>query len=146
MRALMPLYVVVFVGFLGYSVMIAVFTPMMLRNDGGMLPASSSFAQRSLLLGLLLAVYPLRQFLGSPVLGTLSDRYGRRPILLASLAATTALYAAIAAALAIQSLPCLLRATLVSRGPAAAVVLEGLSPPGCGARPDPATPPGLEAR
>lgn len=104
----MPLYVVVFVGFLGYSLMIAVFTPMMLRNDGGMLPASSSFAQRSLLLGLLLALYPLGQFIGSPMLGTLSDRYGRRPILLASLAATTALYAAIATALAIQSLPLLM--------------------------------------
>jgi hypothetical protein len=35
-RKLLPLYLVVFVGFLGYSLMIAVFTPMILRNDNGM--------------------------------------------------------------------------------------------------------------
>jgi DHA1 family tetracycline resistance protein-like MFS transporter len=104
----MPLYMVVFVGFLGYSLMIAAFTPMILRDDNGMLPVSSSLSQRSLVLGALLALYPLGQFLGSPVLGALSDRYGRRPILIASLCATTALYAAIAGALTSQSLPLLM--------------------------------------
>lgn len=74
---LLPVYLVVFVGFLGYSLMIAVFTPMLLRNDNGMLPASSSTAQRSVVLGVLLALYPLGQFIGSPILGALSDRYGR---------------------------------------------------------------------
>src|SRR5215211_6371206 len=68
-RKLLPLYFVVFVGFLGYSLMIAVFTPMILRNDNGMLAASSGLSQRSLVLGVLLALYPLGQFLGSPVLG-----------------------------------------------------------------------------
>lgn len=35
--------------------------------------------------GLILTVYALAQFLFTPVLGSLSDRYGRRPIILASL-------------------------------------------------------------
>jgi multidrug resistance protein len=35
--------------------------------------------------GLLLTVYALAQFIFTPVLGTLSDRYGRRPVILASL-------------------------------------------------------------
>jgi MFS family permease len=107
-RRVLPLYVVVFVGFLGYSLMIATFTPMILRNDNGMLPATSSLTQRSLVLGLLLALYPLGQFLGSPVLGALSDRHGRRPILIASLASTTILYVGIATALAVQNLPLLM--------------------------------------
>ena len=38
------------------------------------------------LFGLMLALYSAMQFLFSPVLGVLSDRYGRRPILLISLA------------------------------------------------------------
>jgi DHA1 family tetracycline resistance protein-like MFS transporter len=42
------------------------------------------------------------------VLGALSDRYGRRPILICSLCATTALYGVIAGALEIQSLPLLM--------------------------------------
>src|SRR6202034_778833 len=107
-RRILPLYVVVFVGFLGYSLMIATFTPMILRNDNGMLPASSSLTERSLVLGVLLALYPLGQFLGSPVLGALSDRFGRRPILIASLSTTTILYVGIAGALVIRSLPLLI--------------------------------------
>jgi len=38
------------------------------------------------LLGLMLALYSAMQFLFSPVLGVLSDRFGRRPVLLLSLA------------------------------------------------------------
>jgi MFS family permease len=113
-RRILPLYVVVFVGFLGYSLMIATFTPMILRNDNGMLPATSSLTERSLVLGVLLALYPLGQFLGSPVLGALSDRFGRRPILIMSLTATTILYIGIAGALAIRSLALLMVACFVA--------------------------------
>src|SRR5437660_859782 len=35
--------------------------------------------------GLVLTIYALAQFFFTPVLGTLSDRYGRRPVILASL-------------------------------------------------------------
>lgn len=42
--------------------------------------------------GYFLAVYALMQFVFSPILGALSDRYGRRPILLASLAGATVDY------------------------------------------------------
>jgi MFS family permease len=107
-RGVLPLYVVVFVGFLGYSLMIATFTPMILRDDNGMLATSSSLTQRSLILGVLLALYPLGQFLGSPVVGGFSDRYGRRPVLLCSLLATTVFYVGIATALTVQSLPLLM--------------------------------------
>jgi MFS family permease len=98
----------VFVGFLGYSLMITVFTPMILVNDNGMLPDSSSPATRSIVLGLLLCLYPLGQFVGAPVLGALSDRVGRRPVLLGSLAASTVWYGVIGAALVVQSLPLLM--------------------------------------
>lgn len=40
----------------------------------------------SLLYGVMLAAYAAMQFVFSPVLGALSDRYGRRPVLLVSLA------------------------------------------------------------
>ena len=63
-RRIFPLYVVVFVGFLGYSLMIATFTPMILRNDNGMLPATSSLTERSLVLGVLLGALSARPVLG----------------------------------------------------------------------------------
>ncbi|HET7054720.1 MAG TPA: MFS transporter [Solirubrobacterales bacterium] len=50
MRAIdrvLPLYLVVFIGFVGYSVMITVFTPLLLSDSGGLLPASSSIGERT---------------------------------------------------------------------------------------------------
>jgi hypothetical protein len=67
---LAPLYVVVFIGFVGYSLMITVFTPMLLRNDRALLPADSSLSIRTIVLGFLLCLYPLGQFVGSPILGS----------------------------------------------------------------------------
>lgn len=40
----------------------------------------------TMIIGIMLALYSAMQFLFSPVLGVLSDRYGRRPVLLVSLA------------------------------------------------------------
>lgn len=114
LAALLPLYVVVFVGFVGYSLMITVFTPMLLRGDAGMIAAGASTSIRTILLGVLLCLYPLGQFIGSPVLGALSDRFGRRPVLLVSLAATTLCYAAISASIAALSLGALGLATLAA--------------------------------
>ncbi len=114
LRSLLPLYVVVFMGFLGYSLMITVFTPMLLRADHSMLPPETSVSHRTILLGVLLCLYPLGQFLGSPVMGAWSDRFGRRPVLLASLAVTTACYALISLAIGVDSFALLALASLVA--------------------------------
>ena len=114
LRALMPLYVVVFIGFVGYSLMITVFTPMLLRADTMMLAPGSTMPHRTVVLGVLLCLYPAGQFVGSPILGSLSDRFGRRPVLLASLAATTLFYAGISASISSHNLPLLGLATLLA--------------------------------
>lgn len=53
--------------------------PALLRDVGHM-------SEVATLLGLMLALYSACQFLFSPILGVLSDRFGRRPVLLMSLA------------------------------------------------------------
>jgi len=111
---LLPLYVVVFMGFVGYSLMITVFTPMLLRGDRAMLPPGSSTSLRTIMLGVLLCLYPLGQLIGSPILGSLSDRFGRRPILLASLTVTTACYVLISLAITANNLALLGLASLVA--------------------------------
>jgi DHA1 family tetracycline resistance protein-like MFS transporter len=60
--------------------------------------------------GLLVAVYSLMQLVFSPVLGRLSDRYGRRPVLLLSLAGSMAGYLLFAFA---HSLPLLFLARVI---------------------------------
>ena len=53
----------------------------------------NDLAQAAVVGGYLVFVYALMQFLFSPVLGNLSDRFGRRPVLLLSLIGLTADYA-----------------------------------------------------
>jgi MFS family permease len=113
-KRLLPVYLVVFAGFAGYSLMIAIFTPLLLRADGGMLPRSESVGGRTIALGALLALYPLAQFLAAPVIGAVSDRYGRRPTLLVSLTASAACYALIAAAVESRTLWLLMVACFVA--------------------------------
>jgi DHA1 family tetracycline resistance protein-like MFS transporter len=113
-KRLLPVYLVVFAGFAGYSLMIAIFTPLLLRVDGRMLPRSESIAGRTIALGALLALYPLAQFLAAPVIGALSDRYGRRRTLLVSLTASTACYALIAAAVQSRTLWLLMVACFIA--------------------------------
>jgi MFS family permease len=109
-----PLYVVIFVGFVGYSLMITVFTPTLMSNHSLLLPAGTPLSKRIVLLSFLLCLYPLGQFAGSPILGSLSDRFGRKPVLLVSLSVTTVCYALIVAALTIRSFALLAVASLLA--------------------------------
>lgn len=103
-QKLLPVYIVIFIGFMGYSLMVTIFTPMIMYAHNGMVSAASSAGHRTIILGLLLTLYPLGQFLGSPVLGSLSDRFGRRPVLLISLLVSIICYFFIAFSLTLQSL------------------------------------------
>ncbi len=67
-------------------------------------------------IGLLMATYSLMQFFLSPVWGRLSDRIGRRPVLLISIAGSAISYALFAFA---GSLPMLFVARIVAGGMAA---------------------------
>lgn len=62
-----------------------IFPALFLNPHYAILPASWSPSSHALFLGITLAAYPLGQFVGSPILGALSDEYGRKPLLSASL-------------------------------------------------------------
>ncbi|QTN39839.1 MFS transporter [Cryomorphaceae bacterium] len=70
---LLPILMVNFIGVLGYSVVMPILI-FMVRDLGG----------NALLYGALGAVYPFFQFFGAPRLGKLSDRIGRKRVLLLS--------------------------------------------------------------
>jgi DHA1 family tetracycline resistance protein-like MFS transporter len=68
---------VVFVDLLGFSLILP------------LLPYyAEAYGAGAALIGLLVATYAAGQFIGAPILGRLSDRLGRRPVLLASIAGT----------------------------------------------------------
>jgi MFS transporter, DHA1 family, tetracycline resistance protein len=85
--SLLPIFVTVFIDLIGIGIVIPILAHLFLDADG-ILPISYSVAQRTILYGLLVASYPIAQFFGAPVLGALSDRHGRKGILILSLIGT----------------------------------------------------------
>lgn len=76
---------IVFLGFLGISMPYLIFPALFLNPAYSILPSDWSESSHALFLGITLAAYPLGQFIGSPILGALSDDYGRKQILSGSL-------------------------------------------------------------
>jgi DHA1 family tetracycline resistance protein-like MFS transporter len=69
----------VFIDSLGFGIIIPSIPPVIMELTGEGVGAASLWS------GYLMSVYALLQFLIAPVFGALSDRFGRRPLLLASL-------------------------------------------------------------
>jgi DHA1 family tetracycline resistance protein-like MFS transporter len=69
----------VFIDSLGFGIIIPSLPPVIMELTGEPVSTAARWG------GLLMAVYAALQFVMAPVFGALSDRYGRRPILLASL-------------------------------------------------------------
>ncbi|HTM68455.1 MAG TPA: MFS transporter [Candidatus Binatia bacterium] len=87
-RSVAPIIFTVFIDLLGFGIVIPILAPLFLDRAGGILPPGTAFATRTEVLGALIAVFSIMQFFGAPVFGALSDRYGRKPMLLLALAGT----------------------------------------------------------
>jgi DHA1 family tetracycline resistance protein-like MFS transporter len=107
--------------------MITIFTPMILKNESAMIAPDTSMARKTILLGLLLGLYPFGQFVVSPIIGSLSDLFGRKPMLLISLSITTLCYALISTALNLASFGLLAALSLVVAGLAEANIVTAQS-------------------
>jgi DHA1 family tetracycline resistance protein-like MFS transporter len=76
-RPLIIIFLTIFVNLIGFGIIIP------------LLPFyAETFGASPLVIGLLFAVFSLCQLVAAPALGDLSDRYGRRPVLVFSLAGT----------------------------------------------------------
>ena len=76
-RRLLIIFAVVLVDMLSFSIVLPLL-PYLARE----------FGATATTIGLLTATYPFAQFFGAPLLGGLSDRHGRKPVLMLSIAGT----------------------------------------------------------
>lgn len=91
-NTLLPIFLTIFIDLLGFGMVIPVFALLFLDPTHGILPNDFSFATKALILGFLTASYPIAQFFGAPILGALSDRLGRKKVLVFSLLGTAVGY------------------------------------------------------
>lgn len=82
------LYLTVAIDFLGVGLVIPIFAPLFLSETTSLFNSQTDIGLRSFLLGLTLAIFPFFQFFGAPILGGLSDKYGRKKILFLSVLGT----------------------------------------------------------
>jgi DHA1 family tetracycline resistance protein-like MFS transporter len=92
----------------GFSLPSPVLAPLMLDPAQGMLTPEASDWSRKVWLGVIMGLYPLFQLVGSPWLGRLSDRHGRKPLLMLCLIGVLAGYALMALGIAWCSMSLLL--------------------------------------
>ncbi|KTD72591.1 MFS transporter [Legionella tucsonensis] len=85
-KQLWIILLIVLISFIGSSIAYPILPPLFLQStDQLIISPEWSETNRRILLGLTLAIFPLGQFIGSPILGKNSDLYGRKKILVISL-------------------------------------------------------------
>ncbi|MBY0458666.1 MAG: MFS transporter, partial [Gemmataceae bacterium] len=97
--ALLIVWLVVFIDLLGFGIVL----PVMPRQAGPYLDHLGLHeAARGVIIGVLFSVFSLMQFVFSPMWGRVSDRIGRRPVLLISLLGSVVFYALYGVAVALS--------------------------------------------
>lgn len=99
--SLLVIFLTVFIDLLGFGIVLPLLP---LYSKQFALQHDFSRAQTGLITGLLMGSFSAMQFLFLPVWGRLSDRFGRRPIILVGLGASTFFYAMFGVAAAWRSL------------------------------------------
>lgn len=89
--SLLPLFMVILLDVAGIILVLPVLTPLILQPDG-IVPLGTPLAIRDFLYGLSLAIFPLFMFFSTPVLGDLSDKFGRKKLLFICMVITAVSY------------------------------------------------------
>lgn len=76
--SLLPVYFVLFIDNFAFSVIFAIFGPLFVDPSFGFISVGTSDVARNLMLGTALALYPLGQLIGAPLIGDIADQFGRK--------------------------------------------------------------------
>lgn len=85
---LFTLCFIVFLDFLGYAIILPVLTLIFLDTKISFLPNHYDNETRTIIFALVSASYPIAQLFGAPIIGALSDRFGRKKMLILTIFGT----------------------------------------------------------
>lgn len=89
-RQVIPILCAAFLDYLNITICLVVFPVLMVHQTRSILPLGMSASLKTLLLGFLLTIYYVGQFIAAPIWGKLSDYYGRKPMFLITMSGTIA--------------------------------------------------------
>jgi len=101
--ALMIVFLVVFIDLLGFGIVLPLLPRFADENVSALIGGGKEDPLGGFIVGMLMSSFSLMQFLFAPVWGRLSDRVGRRPILLIGLSGSVVFYALLGYALSIRA-------------------------------------------
>jgi len=107
---MLAIFTTVFIDLLGFGILIPVFPLLITDGPFRVTPESWTFNHGLIMLGWLQAIYPFCMFIAAPILGQLSDRHGRRPVLALSIFGTAVGYILFAIGISTANLPLLFAA------------------------------------
>jgi DHA1 family tetracycline resistance protein-like MFS transporter len=124
-NALLFIFITVMINMIGFGIILPVMPQLIMDVTGEGLAAASRWG------GYISVAYAIMQFIMMPVMGQLSDRYGRRPVLLGSLAAYVAdfLMLALAPSLALIFVARILAGCFAATFSTANAYIADISPP-----------------
>lgn len=112
-NALISLCLVMLIDSIGLGIIFPLLNPLFMESQG-ILPVHSTLLMRETLYGITLSIFTVGMFFAAPILGDISDRVGRKKILLLSLGGTAAAYLLSALAISISSVSLLLLSRLLA--------------------------------
>jgi DHA1 family tetracycline resistance protein-like MFS transporter len=66
---------------IGWGIVLTIFAPLLFDRTNTLLPVDTTDASRNIILGILISSYAVTQFFSMPIIGSLSDHFGRKKVL-----------------------------------------------------------------
>jgi len=114
-KPLVVIFFTVFLDLIGFGILMPII-PVLVADPHSpfyILPATFTLKQAYMILGLLLAIFPICQFFTAPIFGQMSDKFGRKRLLIITLAGTFLSYILFAIAVATKIIPLLFFARII---------------------------------
>lgn len=88
-KALFSVYFIASIDNIGFCMVFVLFPPLLLNPEYGFVAQNPSFMRKLIAMGALYAAFPIGQFIGSPMIGELADRFGRKKLFVSTIFCTT---------------------------------------------------------